>query len=410
MGAFDAFRYRDYRLLWIGAVLSNTGTWMQTIALGWYVFQLTHSAFWVSFITFANFFPVVLSPLGGVYADRFDRKKLLIRGQTVMMLDAGVLALLAWTGHANLAAVMILTLGQGMMIAFNSPAWMSFITTLVPPRAMVNAIALNSAQFNLARVLGPAIAGLVIGLSASGPAIVFTVNAVSFLAVMLALAGIHPPPQPRKEGRGVWELLVGGLAYTWRHERIRAMILGIGVMSFFAAPATALLPIFAADVFHRGAGSYGSLAAAAGLGAVTGALILGRLGNRVSPPVVAGALVAVGAALMLFASTPAYLAGLLLIFLYGIAFLLFVSGNNSDVQLMVEEPMRGRVLSIWMLSLGASLPIGSLLSGVAAVTWGPQATTIAGGIGCVLWGLTMLRRFRGPATQRIFEPRTEPLG
>jgi MFS family permease len=286
---------------------------------------------------------------------------------------------------------------------------MAFITSLVPSRAMVNAIALNSAQFNLARVVGPAIAGLVIGLKQSGPAIVFTINAASFLAVLAALARIGSHPKPRRDVQGVWGLLKDGVNYTWRHERIRTMILGLGVMSFFAAPASALLPIFAADVFHRGAGSYGSLAAAAGLGSVAGALLLGRLGNRVSPSVVGTALVAVGVSLMLFASIPVYPAGLGLIFLYGVAFLLFVSGNNSDVQLMVEEPMRGRVLSIWMLSLGAFLPIGSLLSGVAAEAWGPQATTIAGGIGCSLWGVAMLRRFRGPAGQRFFETRADPL-
>src|SRR6266496_4467734 len=125
MGSFEAFRYRDYRLLWSGAVLSNTGTWMQTIALGWYVFQLTHSAFWVSFITFVNFIPIVLSPLGGVYTDRLDRKKILVGTQTIMMLDAAALAILAWTGNAHIAAVMILTFGQGLMIAFNSPTWMA---------------------------------------------------------------------------------------------------------------------------------------------------------------------------------------------------------------------------------------------------------------------------------------------
>jgi MFS family permease len=409
MGSFDAFRHRDYRLLWIGAVLSNTGTWMQTIALAWYVFQLTHSPFWVSFITFVNFIPILFSPLGGVYTDRFDRKKILVATQTIMMVDAAVLAVLAWAGHANLAAVMVLTFGQGLMIAFNSPTWMAFITTLVPAEAMVNAIALNSGQFNLARVVGPAVAGLIIGVSSSGPAIVFTFNAASFLAVLVALAMIRPQRHVRREARGVWELLVSGLAYTWRNERIRAMVLAIGIMSFFAAPATALLPIFAADVFHRGAGSYGSLAAAAGLGAVTGALLLGRLGNRISQVLIAQALVGVGVFLILFASIPAYPAGLLLIFLYGVAFLLFVSGNNSEVQLLVEEPMRGRALSIWMLSLGTLFPIGSLLAGVAAEAWGAPATTIAGGVGCCLWGLAMLRRFRGPAGRGVLEPRPDPL-
>src|SRR5207247_2046097 len=125
-------RYRNYRLLWIGAILSNVGTWMQTIALAWFVLLLTHSAFWVSFITFINFIPVILSPVGGVYSDRIDRKKILLVTQTFMMADAAVLAVLAWTGHATLFAVMALTFGQGIAFAFNGPTWMAFVPSLVP--------------------------------------------------------------------------------------------------------------------------------------------------------------------------------------------------------------------------------------------------------------------------------------
>src|SRR5438034_2668093 len=173
---------------------------MQTIALSWHVFLITHSAFWVSFVTFANFFPVILSPIGGVYTDRLDRKRILFATQTFMMLDAAVLAALTWLNHAGLFAVLALTFGQGLAFSFNGPTWQAFVPSLVPSEAMVNAIALNSAQFSLARVIGPAIAGVIIGSSASGPAIVFTINAVSFLAVLGALSQMRterfvPPPR-----------------------------------------------------------------------------------------------------------------------------------------------------------------------------------------------------------------------
>jgi MFS family permease len=404
MGSFDSLRYRDYRLLWTGAALSNVGSWMQSIGLAWYVYQLTGSAFWVAFTTFANFIPTVLSPVGGVYSDRFDRKTILLLAQTGMMLAAGLLAVLAWIGRANLTVVMVLTFAQGLAIGFNGPAWMSYVPSLVPPEALVNAIALNSAQFNLARVIGPAIAGPIVATSDRGPAIVFAINAVSFLAVLVALGRIRTGSRSRSRVHGVWDLLVGGLRYTWAHRRIRSMVVAIAVMSFFAAPANSLLPIFAAKVFGRDASGYGILAAAPGLGAVAGALILGRLGHRVGPAFVAGAMVGAATALALFAVTPSFYAGVALMFLYGASFLLFVSGNNSDVQLQVEEDMRGRVLSIWILAFGLAFPLGSLLSGLVAEAVGAQATTFAGAVACGAWGVVLVWRNRGPAAVRVLEP------
>src|SRR5689334_3076282 len=259
MGSFESLRHRNYRLLWIGAVLSNVGTWMQNIALAWFVFRLTGSAFWVSFITFAGMAPMILSPVGGVYTDRLDRRKILLVSQTVMLLDAAVLAALAWTGHATLLAVMLLTFATGVMFAFNGPTWQAFITSLVPSEDIVNAIALNSAQFNLARVIGPAVAGILVGTLAQGAAIVFTFNAASYVAVLVSLVLIRGERKLAPQRRSVWDLLRTGVRATWNERRIRSMIVAIGVMSMFAAPVSALLPIFAADVYGRGSGAYGTL-------------------------------------------------------------------------------------------------------------------------------------------------------
>ncbi|HEX2089049.1 MAG TPA: MFS transporter [Actinomycetota bacterium] len=386
MGAFDSLRYRDYRLLWTGAVLSNIGTWMHLTALSWYVFLLTRSAFWVSFATFANFVPTVLSPLAGVYTDEFDRKKMLVYTQLFMMVSAGVLAILVATHHANLFWVLALTFALGIGFTFNGTTWQAYMPSLVPPESMVNAIALNSAQFSVARVIGPAIAGVLLGLAGAG--LIFGINAISFVAVLVALAFIRTGSVRAPQRRTVRDLLVGGFDYTWRHRRIRAMIVVIAVMSFFGSPVTALLPIFAADVFGRGAAGYGTLAAAMGVGSVLGALALGRRGH-VTPRLIAGALVALGVTLILFASISVFWAGAGLLVLFGSAFLIVVSGTNSDIQLHVDEAMRGRAISAWLLAFGTTYPAGSLLAGLLAEIWGAPATMVVGGAVCAVSGLVL---------------------
>jgi MFS family permease len=403
MGSFDSLRYRNFRLVWTGAFLSNTGTWMQSIALAWYVLLLTHSAFWVSFITFANFFPIVVSPLGGVFTDRMDRRRILIVTQSLMMADAVALTVLAWLGHATLAAVVGLTFGQGLAFAFNGPTWLAFVPSLVPPEGLVNAIALNSTQFSMARVIGPAVAGVLI--TAVRPAVVFGINALSFLAVLLGLALIRTPPHEPVARRAFRDQLAGGFAYTWRNRRIRTMIGSIAVVSFFASPVTALLPVFAKDVFGRGAGAFGTLAAALGLGSVAGALVLGRLGNRVSPRMIFVSVLGIAATLALFAAIPSYPVGVATLFLYGTIYLFVVASTNGDIQLHVEESVRGRVLSIYLLAFGALFPLGSLLAGILTVVWGVQAIMLGGAAVCGLWAIALLWR-GGAATQALPEPGT----
>jgi MFS family permease len=368
---------------------------MQFVALAWYVFELTHSAFWVSFVPFVNFLPTVLSPVGGVYSDRVDRRTILLAAQALMLVQAGILAVLVWVDRAGLATVLVLTFGQGLAFAFNGPAWQSFLPSLVPKEALVNAIALNSAQFSLARVIGPAIGGALI--LASGPALVFGINAVSFVAVLVALALIRARPRPVREPRTVRDQLMGGIVYTWRHRRIRAMLAAVGVQSFFVGPVTALLPIYAAEVFGRGASGYGALTAATGLGSVAGALILGRLGHRSSPMSVAWCMAIQGVSLLAFAATRSFGAGLALLTVYGAGYLFGLAATNSDIQLQVDEAVRGRVVSMYMVAVAALYPIGSLLAGVAAYAFGVAATTVAGGTVCLAWGIGLARWWRGRA-------------
>lgn len=404
MNSFDSLRHRNFRLLWIGAILSNVGTWMQSVALSWYVFELTRSAFWVSFVTFVNFVPTVLSPIGGVFTDRLDRKRILLVTQSFMMVDAAVLAVLAALGRASLFAVLALTFGQGLAFALNGPTWQAFVPSLVPPEALVNAIALNSAQFSLARVIGPAIGGVLI--VSAGPGLVFALNAVSFVAVLVALGLVRVPRHvPPPERPNVVAELTQGLRYTWHEHRIRMMIATVAVASFFGAPVIALLPIYAADVFGRGAGSFGVLAAAAGAGSVVGALGLSRVGARVTPGAVAWSMAAMGASLVGFATAGAYATGLLLLVAYGAAYLFSISGTNGDIQLQVDDAYRGRVLSLFMLAFGAAYPLGSLVAGLAAERWGAPVTTVVGGTACGAWGVRLAWWwYRNPRTRPALEP------
>lgn len=391
MATFESLRYRDFRLLWTGATFSNVGTWMQNVALSWYVLVLTGSPFWVGAVTFATFIPMVLAPLGGITADRLDRRKVLLATQCFLMLDAAALAALAQTGHATLWAVLTLTLGVGVAYALNAPTWHAFVANLVPRHALVNAVALNSAQFSVARVVGPAIAGTLI--AAAGLTVVFWINAASFVAVLVALFRIRPRAVPATRGATPAARLATGVRYAWGDPTVRAMILSIGVFSFFGAPISALLPVYARDVFHRGPGAFGSLAAAMGLGAVIGALALGRLG-RASQPIIGGALVVLGAALTAFAGAPVYGAGLALMVVVGSAYLFAVSGINSAIQTTVDDGVRGRVMSLFMLAFGALFPLGSLAAGAVADRVGVVLPTVASAAACGLWGLGLVQRWR----------------
>lgn len=396
MGAFHSLRYRDYRLMWVGSALSNAGTWMMWVALSWHVLQLTHSAFWVGAINFANFFPMWLSPLGGVLADRFDRKKVLLVTQSVMMVDGALLAVLAQLGRATLVPTLVLTLVLGFTFAADAPARHAFFPSLVPRDAMVNAIALNSAQFSLARVVGPAIAGPLVATVGVTP--VFWINAASFAFVLGALWLVRSPYRGAAPGRP-GASLVEGLRYAWRHPLVRALLVAIGVYSFFGAPIQALLPVFAEDVFDRGARGFGVLAAVMGAGSVVGALVLGRLG-RVSPRLIAGGLALSGFALLGFASVPWFAVAVPLMFVFGAGYLFMVSAVSGQIQTAVDDAVRGRVVSVLMMLFGGVFPVGSLIGGAVADRIGAQTTVLVGAIVVIGWGAWFGWRSGGLATSR----------
>ncbi|MBI4261891.1 MAG: MFS transporter [Actinobacteria bacterium] len=391
MRAFRSLRYRDYRLFWVGAILSNTGTWMAAVASSWYVFLLTRSAFWVGILSFANFIPMVLSPFGGMIADRWDRRSILLSTQAFMMADAVVLAVLAQTGLASAPVIVALTAGVGLGFAFNAPAWQAFIPSLVPREHLVNAIALNSAQFSLARVVGPAVAGVL--LASTSVALVFWLNAVSFVTVIAALLLVRGRGRPAPTGESPIAAIRAGMAYAWSHPTLRAMLSTIAAVSLFAAPVLALLPVYASDVYGRGSGAYGALAAAMGLGSVAGALILGGRA-RTSPRTIGWGVAVAAASLGAFAVVPSFGAGLALLVVYGAAYLFTVASTNSSIHTAVDEAYRGRVASLFMLAFGGLFPVGSLLAGTVAERVGPGPTTLAGAALTAGWAVWMLRSER----------------
>jgi predicted MFS family arabinose efflux permease len=404
VSAFASLRYRDYRLLWTGAITSNVGTWMQNVALAWYVLELTGSAFWVGAVGFAQFVPMWFSPLGGVLADRFDRRRILMVTQTWLMLSALGLAVLASTGRGTIGPVMLITLASGVAFAADAPARHAYFPQLVPREAMVNAIALNSAQFSAARVLGPAIGGPLVATVGAEP--VFWINTLSYLAVLFALLAIRARREPAPaEGRPPVRLLEG-LVYVWRHRLLRVLILSLAVVSVFAAPLHTLLPVFARRVYDMGPLAFGALAAAHGLGSVFGALVLGRSG-RVRPASIAWGIALTGVLLVAMGLIPVFWAGLVLVMGVGGTYLFTISATNSTIQTESDEAFRGRVLGVFLVAFGGLFPIGSLIAGAVADRVGAPATLVGGAVICVAWGLGLLwRARRQPRPER--EPQVSP--
>jgi MFS family permease len=389
MGAFEALRYRDYRIIWIGSILSNSGTWMQFVGLSWYVLELTGSVFWVGAVNFVNFAPAWLSPIAGAMADRFDRRRILMVTQSTSMVASLALGTLVVTGTGSIWPVMAVTLLSGLAFAADAPARHAFFPSLVPREKMVNAIALNSAQFSLARVVGPAIAGPLVATVGAGP--VFWINAVSYLFVLGALAAVPSrfrptPPEERTPVR-----VRDGLAYAWRHPVIRPLLVSIAVASLFAAPISTLLPQFSKEVFGRGARGFGFLTAAMGTGSVLGAMLLGRFG-RLSPRRIGVALATAGISLIVFAAVGLFGVGMATMLVFGMAYLYTISATNGQLQTTSDDAFRGRVLALFMVAFGGIFPLGSLIGGAVADRIGVQATTIAGASACLLWGLGMVVR------------------
>jgi MFS family permease len=375
-----ALRHRDFRLFWIGQLVSQIGTWMQSVAQAWLVLELTKSPLQLGFVSALQFAPVLLlSPIGGVLSDRFPKRRVLLISQTAMQLQAFVLAALVWSGRIQYWHVAVLALIYGLGRAIDIPARQSYITDLVGRSDLANAVALNSMVMNGARIVGPAVAGLLI--AAFGVALAFFLNGVSFVAVLVALVAIRTEGRPDANGRlGIWEGVLGALNYAVKTPPV-AFTLGLMVVvSLMVLNFNVIVPLVARNVLNQDAHGFGLLMSALGAGAVAGAFGVALL-RRGEPPL--GFLVGSGATLcaglVALATVSDFGLAAAVLALLGCCQILFTTGCNTTLQLMAPNELRGRVMGLYTVTFAGMTPFGSLLVGYVAEHQGVRVACAAGG-------------------------------
>ncbi|MFZ0587471.1 MAG: MFS transporter, partial [Candidatus Sulfotelmatobacter sp.] len=360
---FKAFHYRDFRLMWFGACTSSIGTWMQIVAQGWLIYRLSHSAFLLALDQFLGGIPIFLfSLIGGVVADRVERRKILLGSQYVQMFSATVLTILVATGLVHVWQILCLSFISGFAQAFGAPAYSALIPTLVEKEDMPNAIALNSIQFNVAVMVGPALAGLV--LAKFGEKWCFGLNALSFLAPIVSLSIITARFLPVKTTESMFSSLKQGIRFTRQLPSMEALIVLAFFMTALGMPMRTYIPVFVKDIFHRGPETYGNLLALMGLGSILGSLSIASAGNMRRKGLVAlAALFCLGAGISGFALSKSVRTSGALLVLVGASMMAVFATVNSLVQLITTNEMRGRVMSVYNFAFRGGMPLGNLLSG-----------------------------------------------
>ena len=389
-----ALANRNFRLFFGGQTVSLIGTWMQQAAMTWLVYQLSDSSFLLGLVGFAGQLPTFfLAPVAGVWADHWNRHRLLLTTQTLAMLQAFVMAGLAHTGMLTVGPILVLSLFLGIVNAFDMTVRQAFMTEMLERKEdLANAIALNSSMVNGTRLIGPSLAGAVLGWV--GAATCFLLNGLSYLAVLAALAAMRIAPRRLPHGRPrVWRGLREGFEYAFGFAPIRAILLLLGLTSVAGMSYAVLMPVFARDVLHGGPMTYGLLMAAAGAGALAAAVYLAArrsilgLGLRIA---LAPALLGLG--LIAFSYSDILWVSLALLAVVGFAVMVQMAASNTILQTIVPEDKRGRVMSFYAVAFLGLAPIGSLLTGALAGpgALGPQGTLRAGGLCCVVGSLIFL--------------------
>lgn len=407
LSSLRPLRQRDFALIWGAALLSNIGSWMQTVAVGVLVTARTGQAGWTGLVAAAAFLPIgLLSPLGGVMADRRDRRRWLL-GTTVGETGFAVaLTVLAATGQASPAAVTVLVFGAGAMAAIGFPAYQAMTPDLVPTADLGAAISLSSAQFNLGRVVGPALAGLAIVVG--GYSWAFAINALSFVAVLVALTLVRLPPLVISGSpETVRRRLVAGARATAANPACRLAVLAISVVALTASPFIALVPAVALKVFGSKAGGTAILITAQGIGAVLGALALTPLIRRYGRRrMLVADVVAVCGLLIGYGVAPNLWLGAAAILLVGATYIGVLAGCNTIIQLHAPPAFRGRMLGIYMMALGVFYPIGALWQGAVANEVGLRAVTVGGAT--LLLAVTAVALVRRTPAVLADDPSSEP--
>lgn len=360
---FKAFLYRDFRLVWIGACTSSVGTWMQIVAQGWLIYRLSHSARLLALDQFLGGIPIFLfSLVGGVFADRVERRKLLLGSQYVQLASAATLTILVISGLVHVWQILCLSFVSGFAQAFGGPAYQALIPNLVDREDMPNAIALNSIQFNLAVTIGPALAGQV--LAKYGEAWCFGLNAISFLAPIIALSVITTRFLPQKTTDSMLRSLKEGIAFVRRQDAMEALIVLAFLMTFLSMPLRTYFPVYVKDIFRRGPETYGNLLTVMGVGSILGSLTIAGIGNiKHKGRLALIMLICLGTAIAGFALSRVLPFSLAMLAVVGFAMMGVFATVSSLVQLIVTEEMRGRVMSVYNCAFRGGMPMGNLASG-----------------------------------------------
>jgi MFS family permease len=385
---FRALRHRNYRLFFCGQIISLIGTWMQSIAQSWLVYRLTKSSLLLGLVGFSGQIPVfIFAPLGGLFADRYSRQRTVVATQTASMLLAFILAALTLLGQVRVWEVMVLAALLGLVNAFDIPARQAFIIEMVVPDDLINAIALNSAMFNGARILGPAVAGITV--AAIGEGWCFFSNGVSYIAVIvgLLLMVVTPRARSRRMASGLHSILEG-FRFVWHTGPIRALLLLLGLVSVTGMPYAVLMPVFADKVLHSGALSLGLLMGSTGVGALAATLVMAaRREVRGLGRWIVYASTGFGLSLILFSFSRSLTLSIALLLPAGFCMLIQMASSNTLIQTMVPDDLRGRVMSVYSMMFMGMAPFGALLAGVIAHRLGAPLTVAIGGVVCIAGSL-----------------------
>ncbi len=387
---FKAFHYRDFRLLWIGACTSSIGTWMQIVAQSWLVLEISKSARMLGLDAFLGNIPIFLfSLVGGVVADRVSRRRLLLASQWVQLTCAFTLAALIATGVVRIWHILTLSFIVGTAQSFGGPAYSALIPTLVEKEDLPNAIALNTIQFNLARVIGPVLGG--IALTKFGAVWCFSLNGVSFIAVIISLMLLHMTFKPQPTGASILSDMKQGFFFIRKQGAMEALIVLAFLMTALAIPMITFLPVFAKDVFHGGPSTFTTLLVFSGLGAIAGALLMAAMGNvRKKGRVALLMLMGMGGGMAGFALSKNLALSCILLFLSGVALMSAFTMINSLVQLITSHEMRGRVMSVYNVAFRGGMPFGNLATGWLIPMFSAPLVIAVNGVLLVVLGFYML--------------------
>ncbi|PIP68464.1 MAG: MFS transporter [Candidatus Omnitrophica bacterium CG22_combo_CG10-13_8_21_14_all_43_16] len=385
---FRTLKYRNFRIFFLGQSVSLVGTWMQYVAMSWLVYRMTGSAFMLGVVGFASQFPTfILSPFTGVLADRHNRHKILLFTQVLALLQALILAILTITGLIQVWHIIVMGVFLGCVNSLDIPVRQSFILQMIEEKENLgNAIALNSMMFNVARLIGPSIAGVLIAIAGEG--VCFLVNAISYVAVIVSLVAMDEGIKIRKDKKedyNIFKELKEGFNYAFGSQPIRAILLLLGIISLMGMSYAVLMPVFAKDVLGGGPHTLGFLMAAVGLGALAGTVYLASgkkaivFGNTL--PVSAGIF---GIGITAFSFSHNMWISLFLLFIAGFGIMVQMASSNTILQTIVDDDKRGRVMSFYTMAFMGMAPLGSLLAGAMATKFGVASTLVISGICCII--------------------------